>query len=90
METKRKKYIVPQRRKKRRWASMSIRAEHYMMLKELNRYYKGDTPVTKIVGTLIVKEFLRVLESLDPDKAKQLREAYKDERHVDHILDLPN
>ena len=46
--------------------------------------------MTKIVGTLIVKEFLRVLESLDPDKAKQLREAYKDERHVDHILDLPN
>jgi hypothetical protein len=69
---------------------MSIRAEHYMMLKELDRFYKGDTPVTKIVGTLIVKEFLRVLEELDPEKAKDLREAYKDERHINHILDLPD
>jgi len=86
---RKKKYIVPHRRKKK-WASMSIRAEHYMMLKELDRFYKGDTPVTKIVGTLIVKEFLRVLEELDPEKAKDLREAYKDERHIDHILDLPD
>jgi hypothetical protein len=69
---------------------MSIRAEHYMMLKELDRFYKGDTPVTKIVGTLIVKEFLRVLEELDPEKAKDLREAYKDERHINHILDIPD
>ena len=87
MEKKRKKYIVPMRRK-RPWASMSVRAEHHVMLKELSKYYKGNPPVTKIIGTLIVKEFLRILSDIDPDKAKQLREAYKDERHVNDILDL--
>jgi len=33
---------------------------------------------------------LRILSQVDPDKATQLREAYKDERHVNDILDLPN
>tara|TARA_R110000751_G_scaffold128201_2_gene230250 strand:+ start:876 stop:1073 length:198 start_codon:yes stop_codon:yes gene_type:complete len=64
------------------------------MLKELSRHYrKSDNypmpPINKIVGTLIVADFLRVLEKINPETAKQLQEEYHDEKHIDDILDLP-
>jgi hypothetical protein len=92
--TKRKKkkpvgYVPPvsPSRRETPWVSVTIRAEHYAMLRELGDYHEAS--VGKMIGTLAVQEFLRTLSQSDPEKALLMREEYKNnDRHVDQLLDF--
>jgi len=92
--TKRKKkkpigYVPPASPSRRNtpWVSVTIRAEHYAMLRELGDYHEAS--VGKMIGTLAVQEFLRTLSLTDLEKALRMREEYKNnDRHVDQLLDF--
>jgi hypothetical protein len=92
--TKRKKkktigYVPPASPSRRDtpWVSVTIRAEHYAMLRELGDYHEAS--VGKMIGTLAVQEFLRTLSQSDPEKALRMREEYKNnDRHVDQLLNI--
>lgn len=64
----------PPSRRKTPWATIMIRMEHYVMLKELAEFYKCS--IGRAAMGLIQIEYLRQLEQVDPDKAKKLEEEY--------------
>lgn len=65
----RKKPKSPSRRKTP-WVTLTVRAEHYAMLRELSDYNKCTISMAAMV--LIEAEFMRVLNTVDPEKAKQI------------------
>jgi hypothetical protein len=83
-----KNYVPPLSPARRRvpWVSVSIRAEHYAMLRELGEYY--DARLSSLTATLITGQFLRVLAKTDPEQALKLREELKHEKYVNDIVDL--
>ena len=70
-----KKPTSPSRREAP-WVSITIRAEHYAMLRELSELYKCS--VGRVVMTLVQEEFIRHVAQTDPEKARQLEEEYAD------------
>tara|TARA_R110000868_G_scaffold221524_2_gene473272 strand:- start:1218 stop:1508 length:291 start_codon:yes stop_codon:yes gene_type:complete len=69
------------------WVSVTVRAEHFAMLRELGDYHEAS--VGKVIGTLATLEFLRTLAQSDPVKAMKLKEEYRNnDRHISQILDI--
>lgn len=52
------------------WVTLTVRAEHYTMLRELSEYNKCTIGMAAMI--LIEAEFMRVLHTVDPEKAKQI------------------
>lgn len=63
------------------WVTLTIRAEHYAMLRELSEYNKCTISMAAMV--LIEAEFMRVLHTVDPEKAKQI----ENEIETGHLRD---
>jgi hypothetical protein len=69
------------------WVSVTMRAEHYTMLREVGDFY--EAPISKVVATMVVKEYCRLLNDVDPVTAQRIKEAYEDdEKHTGQLLDL--
>ena len=68
------------------WVSVSVRAEHYTRLRELGELY--EKPMTAVIATLIATQFVKVLETVDPEQAGQLRRELKHEKYSKDIIDL--
>lgn len=67
------------------WVSVAMRAEHYAMLREIGDFYKA--PVSKIVATLIVHKYCRLLREDEPVTAQKILEAYRDgEKHEGQLV----
>jgi len=56
------------------WVTVIIRAEHYVMLKELADFH--SCTISAAAMSLIQEEFLKQLAVTDPEKARKLEEAY--------------
>lgn len=56
------------------WVSVTIRAEHFVMLRELADFHKCTASAAAMA--LIQDEFIRQLAVSDPEKARQLEEEY--------------
>jgi hypothetical protein len=69
------------------WNPVMIRIEHHSFLRELRAYY-NNAPFGKIVGTLIVQEYCRILHTIDPVKATAIRKAYKSEKYKHEVIEL--
>ena len=69
------------------WSAIAIRVEHYAFLRELRAYYRNES-FAKIVGTLIIEEYCRVLHKVDPVKASLIRRAYKSEKYKHEVVEL--
>jgi hypothetical protein len=82
------KYVPPlsPAYRKTPWVSVSVRAEHYTMLRELGEFY--EKPMTSVIATLIATQFVKVLETVDADQAGQLRRELKSEKYSKDIIDL--
>jgi hypothetical protein len=61
-------------RRKTPWATLTIRAEHYAMLRELAEFH--NCTIGAAAMALIQTEFVRQLAETDPEKARQLEEEY--------------
>jgi hypothetical protein len=73
---------------KRQHTAIALRPEHYFMLRELADYY--ETPLMRLAGALIVREYCRVLAQTDPEGAAALRQTYADdEQHREYVTQLP-
>ncbi len=83
-----KGYVAPPSpsRRKTPWVSVSVRAEHYAMLRELGDFYEAR--LTSVVATLIAQQFVTVLETVDPEQAAQIRRELGHEKHAKDIIDL--
>jgi len=83
-----KNYVPPLSPARRRvpWVSVSIRAEHYAMLRELGDFYSAR--LSSLTATLITDQFLKVLEKTEPEQALKLREELKGEKYAKDIVDL--
>ena len=64
----------PPSRRKTPWATIMIRMEHYVMLKELADLYQCT--IGRAAMGLIQIDYLRRLAEVDPEKAKKLEEEY--------------
>ena len=42
------------------WVSVSLRAEHYVMLRELGEFYEAT--LSALVASLVTEQFLKILE----------------------------
>lgn len=69
------------------WTGVLIRVEHYGFLRELRAYYKNE-PFGKLLGTLIIQEYTRILHKVDPVKASLIRRAYKSEKYKHEVVEL--
>lgn len=56
------------------WVTLTIRAEHYAMLRELAEFH--NCTIGAAAMALIQTEFVRQLAETDPEKARQLEEEY--------------
>lgn len=56
------------------WVTLTIRAEHYAMLRELAEFHNCTMGTAAMA--LIQTEFIRQLAETDPEKARQLEEEY--------------
>lgn len=56
------------------WVTITIRAEHYAMLRELAEFH--ECTISAATMALIQTEFLRQLAQTDPEKARKLEEEY--------------
>ena len=69
------------------WVSVTVRAEHYAMLREIGDFY--EAPVSKVVATLIVHKYCRLLREDEPVTAQKILEAYRDgEKHEGQLVDF--
>jgi len=89
---KKKSYVAPPSPSRRNtpWVCVCIRAEHYAMLRELGKFY--EKPLSSLAATLITDQFLKVLETINPVQARQLREELRHEKNSKNTvnLDLPS
>ena len=82
-------YVAPPSPKDRctPWVSVTMRAEHYAMLREIAEYF--EAPVSKVTATMVVQQYCRLLREVEPVTAQKIIETYKeDERHEGQLLDL--
>jgi len=56
------------------WVTLTVRAEHYAMLRELAEFHRCT--ISAAAMALIQEEFINQVAQTDPVKAQQLREAY--------------
>jgi len=70
---KARKWTTPSRREVP-WVSLTIRAEHYAMLRELAEFHQCSMGAAAMA--LIQTEFIRQVAETDPEKARQLEEEY--------------
>ena len=68
------------------WVSVSLRAEHYVMLRELGEFYEAT--LSALVASLVTEQFLKILELNNPEQAKQLREELRYEKNSKNLIDL--
>jgi hypothetical protein len=68
------------------WVSVSLRAEHYVMLRELGEFYEAT--LSALVASLVTEQFLKILELNNPEQAKQLREELRYEKNSKNLVDL--
>jgi hypothetical protein len=68
------------------WVSVCIRAEHYAMLRELGEFYQAT--LSSVAATLVAQQFVLVLDTVDPEQAKQLRRELTHEKYSKDIIDL--
>jgi hypothetical protein len=68
------------------WVSVSLRAEHYVMLRELGEFYEAT--LSALVASLVTEQFLKILELNNPEQAKQLREELGYEKNSKNLVDL--
>lgn len=64
----------PSRRQDKPWNTVTIPLEIYAMLSELVDFHK--TTRTSVVQRLIYAEFIRTLNSIDPEKALEMEKVY--------------
>lgn len=83
---KRKKGNRKQTVKNWKWSAVCIRVEHFAFLRELRKYYKAT--YSKVLATLVVEEYCKILRKVDPVKATQIRKAYESERYSQEIIKL--
>jgi hypothetical protein len=72
---KARKVLSPSRRETP-WATLTIRAEHYAMLRELSEF--NDCTIGMAAMVLIETEFLRVLALSDPEKARKIEDEIRE------------
>lgn len=70
-----------------KWSAIAVRVEHYAFLRELRQYYRNAS-FARIVGTLIVHEYCRILHTVDPVKATAIRRAYESDKYKDEVIVL--
>ena len=58
------------------WVTLTIRAEHYAMLRELSEY--NECTICTAAMILIEAEFMRVLALSDPEKARKIEDEIKE------------
>lgn len=61
---------------KRHATAVIMRAEHYYMARELADYY--ETPLMRLAGALVVREYCKLLAETDPAGAAAIAETYAD------------
>jgi hypothetical protein len=73
---RRRKYKAPPSPSRREtpWVTLTIRAEHYAMLRELAEYHQCT--ISAAAMALIQEEFIRQVAETDPEKARKLEEEY--------------
>lgn len=73
---------------KRHATAVIMRPEHYFMLRELADVY--ETPLMRLVGALVVREYCSILEETDPAGAAAISETYaEDGIYSEHVTPLP-
>ncbi len=73
---------------KRHHTAVLLRPEHYFMLRELAEVY--DTPLMRLAGALVVREYCKVLALTDPAGAAEITKTYaEDERYREYVTQLP-
>jgi len=72
---------------KRHATAVIMRPEHYYMARELADYY--ETPLMRLAGALVVREYCRVLAQRDPAGAAAIAETYaEDGIYSGHVTPL--
>jgi len=72
---------------KRKATAVLMRPEFYYMARELADYY--ETPLMRLAGALVVREYCKVLSLSDPDGAAAIAETYaEDGMYSDHVTKL--
>ena len=72
---------------KRNATAVIMRPEHYYMARELADYY--ETPLMRLAGALVVREYCKVLSLSDPEGAAAIAETYaEDGVYSDHVTNL--
>ena len=81
-------YVAPPSPKDRctPWVSVTMRAEHYAMLRELGQYYR--VPIGKMASSMILQRFLEILKESDPEMAAALEEEHRNDKDLADLLDL--
>jgi hypothetical protein len=64
----------PSRRQNKPWNTVTIPLEIYAMLSEMTDFHQ--TTRTSIVQRLIYAEFIRTLNTIDPEKALEMEKVY--------------
>lgn len=64
----------PSRRQNKPWNTVTLPLEIYSMLSELMDFHQ--TTRTSIVQRLIYAEFIRTLNTIDPEKALEMEKVY--------------
>lgn len=72
---------------KRHATAVIMRPEHHYMARELADYY--ETPLMRLAGALVVREYCKVLSLSDPEGAAAIAETYaEDGVYSDHVTKL--
>ncbi len=72
---------------KRKATAVLMRPELYYMARELADYY--ETPLMRLTGALVVREYCKVLGLSDPDGAAAIAETYaEDGIYSEHVTKL--
>lgn len=64
----------PSRRQNKPWNTVTLPLDIYSMLSEMSDFHQ--TTRTSIVQRLIYAEFIRTLNTIDPEKALEMEKAY--------------
>lgn len=72
---------------KKHHTAVLLRPEHYFMLRELADLY--ETPLTRLAGALVVREYCKLLAETDPVGAAEITRLYaEDEKYREYVTQL--
>lgn len=72
---------------KRKATAVLMRPELYFMARELADYY--ETPLMRLAGALVVREYCKVLALSDPERAAAIAKTYaEDGIYSEHVTKL--